>query len=194
MHASTVRARAGVPARARDRAAGRLIQIRAGRPLVSHAGEGVVFARLDMSGTGLAVFDRTLQETNLWLKELMARLDTDDREQAYVILRATLHALRDRIGPENAVHLGAQLPILLRGVYYEGWRMAGTQTRERHKAEFLAHARREMPGVCASDTELAVRAVFEVLWDRVDRGEVAKLVEIFPKELRELWTGVESLT
>ena len=147
-----------------------------------------------MSATGLPVFDRTLQETNLWLKELMARLDIDDRAQAYAILRATLHALRDRIGPENAVHLGAQLPILLRGMYYEGWRITRTPTKERHKSDFLAHAHREMPGVCNSDTELAVRAVFEVLWDRVDQGEIAKLVEIFPKELRELWTGVHALS
>ena len=73
-----------------------------------------------MSTTGLAVFDKTLQETNLWLKELMVRLGTDDREQAYTVLKATLHAVRDRLGPENAAHLGAQLPILLRGVYYEG--------------------------------------------------------------------------
>ena len=90
-----------------------------------------------MSATGLAVFDRTLQETNLWLKELMARLGTDDRTQAYGILKATLHALRDRIGPENATHLAAQLPILLRGVYYEGWRIASTPSRERHVEAFL---------------------------------------------------------
>lgn len=142
-----------------------------------------------MSTTGLAVFDKTLQETNLWLKALMARLGTENREEAYAVLRATLHALRDRIGPENAVHLGAQLPILLRGVYYEGWRMAGTQSKERHKLEFLQHAHREMPGVIDTDTELAVRAVFEVMWDRLDQGEVAKLVKMFPTELRDLWTG-----
>lgn len=146
-----------------------------------------------MSATGLAVFDKTLHETNGWLKELMARLGINDREQAYSILRATLHAVRDRIGPENAVHLGAQLPILLRGVYYEGWHPAGCPTKERHKDEFLKHAHREMAGIVASDTELAVRAVFEVMWERIDQGEIAKLLRILPKELRELWTGVDAL-
>lgn len=147
-----------------------------------------------MSGTGLAVFDKTLQETNLWLKALMARLGTDDRDEAYAILRATLHAVRDRIGPENAVHLGAQLPILLRGVYYEGWRMAGAPSKERHKSAFLQHAHREMPGILDADTELAVRAVFEVMWERLDQGETAKLLKIFPSELRELWTGAGTST
>jgi len=147
-----------------------------------------------MSTTGLAVFDRTLQETNLWLKELMARLGTDDREQAYAVLKATLHAVRDRLGPENAAHLGAQLPILLRGVYYEGWRIAGTPSKERHRDAFFEHVRRGMPGILDCDTELAVRAVFQVMWERVDQGEIAKLMRIFPRDLRELWTGVEAQT
>ena len=77
-----------------------------------------------MSTTGLAVFDTTVQETNLWLKGIMEGLHTDDRHLAYLALRATLHALRDRLGPENAVQLAAQLPMLVRGLYYEGWRLA----------------------------------------------------------------------
>jgi hypothetical protein len=99
-----------------------------------------VDARLSLPGTigvtvmntGVDVFDTTFQETNRWLKELMERLGTYDRHHAYSILRAVLHALRDRIGPANAVHLGAQLPMLIRGLYYEGWHM-GTPTKERHE-------------------------------------------------------------
>ena len=29
------------------------------------------------------------------------------------------------------MHLGAQLPMLLRGLYYEGWHMAGKPTKDR---------------------------------------------------------------
>jgi hypothetical protein len=72
-----------------------------------------------MSKTGLEIFDTTLQETNHYLKRAMEELQTDDRKLAFTALRATLHALRDRIGPANAVHLAAQLPMLLRGAYYE---------------------------------------------------------------------------
>ena len=56
----------------------------------------------------------------------MEQLGTGDRKLAYNVLKATLHALRDRIGPENAIHLGAQLPILVRGIYYDGWQFAQT--------------------------------------------------------------------
>lgn len=140
-----------------------------------------------MTTTGLSIFDKTLQETNVWLKSLMDILYTDDRHAAYVILRATLHALRDRIGPENAVHLGAQLPMLLRGLFYEGWRMAGTPTREHNRQQFLDHVRIEMPPVLAQDAERAVRAVFAVMWERVEPGEIAKVIGLLPADLRDLW-------
>lgn len=137
--------------------------------------------------TGLSVFDSTVQETNLWIKDLMRLLDTEDRHAAYRILRATLHALRDRIGPANAVHLAAQLPMLLRGLYFEGWRMDEGQTRERHKQAFFDHVKREAGTDLGIETEFAVRAVFEVLWKRIDASEGAKLVKMFPEEMRDLW-------
>jgi hypothetical protein len=52
--------------------------------------------------------------------------------------------LRDRIGPANASHLGAQLPMLLRGLYYEGWRMTGAASKERREIEFLEHITQEL--------------------------------------------------
>jgi uncharacterized protein (DUF2267 family) len=140
-----------------------------------------------MSTTGLPVFDTTVQETNLWLKAVMEGLHTDDRHLAYVALRATLHALRDRLGPENAVHLAAQLPMLLRGLYYEGWRLGASQTKERTQTDFLEHVRRELPRGSGIDPNLATRAVFGVMWEKLDLGEVGKVIDLLPAELKELW-------
>jgi uncharacterized protein (DUF2267 family) len=136
--------------------------------------------------TGLAVFDTTVQETNLWLKGVMEGLHTDDRHLAYLALRGTLHALRDRLGPEHAVQLAAQLPMLVRGLYYEGWRLAGP-TRERTRADFLEHVRSELPGSSAIDVNLAARAVFAMMWQKLDMGEVGKVIDLLPPELKELW-------
>jgi uncharacterized protein (DUF2267 family) len=140
-----------------------------------------------MSTTGLPVFDTTVQETNLWLKALMERLHTDDRHLAYLALRAVLHALRDRLQPENAVHLAAQLPMRVRGLYFEGWHMAGTPTKERSRAAFLDHIQSELPRGSPIDPNLAARGVFAVMWAKLDIGEVGKVIERLPPELQELW-------
>ena len=137
--------------------------------------------------SGLHAFDTTIQETNLWLKDLMTRLGTEDSHRACAILRATLHALRDRIGPENATHLGAQLPMLLRGLYYEGWRLSKTPTKERHEPQFIAHVHDMVVDQDEAEVRLGICATLDLLSARIDPGEATKLVMIFPKEMRDLW-------
>ena len=78
-----------------------------------------------MSATGLDVFDRTLHKTNLWLNDVMQELGADNRHQAYRALRATLHALGDRLTIDEVADVGAQLPMLIRGFYYVGWDPSG---------------------------------------------------------------------
>ena len=138
--------------------------------------------------TGLDTFDKTVQEFNLWLKDVMERLNTYDRHHAYSTLRAVLHALRDRIGPENAAHLGAQLPMLLRGLFYEGWDPTGKPTKERHDSAFLAHIARELPrAVELGEVEEGACAVLDVLSKHIDRGAAIKLAGILPQDLRRFW-------
>jgi len=138
--------------------------------------------------TGLDTFDKTVQESNLWLKDVMERLNTYDRRHAYSTMRAVLHALRDRIGPENAAHLGAQLPMLLRGLFYEGWDPTGKPTKERHESAFLAHIARELPRATGpGEIEQGALAVLDVLSKHIDRGAAVKLATIIPKDLRRFW-------
>jgi uncharacterized protein (DUF2267 family) len=62
-----------------------------------------------------------VSETEAWVDDVMRRLGWHDRERVYLVLLATLHALRDSLPRDEAVYIGAQLPPLLRGLYYEGW-------------------------------------------------------------------------
>ena len=137
--------------------------------------------------TGLDTFDTTVQESNLWLKDLAERLNTYDRHHAYSTLRAVLHVLRDRIGPDSAAHLGAQLPMLIRGLYYDGWHPSGKPTKERHKAAFLARVHQELPRATEEEVKTGIYAVFDLLSKKIDRGEAVKLVGMLPKELRDYW-------
>jgi uncharacterized protein (DUF2267 family) len=114
-----------------------------------------------MSTTNHELFSNTLQKTHLWLKDLAEELRWEDQHQAYLALRATLHALRDRLTVDEAAHLGAQLPVLIRGFYYEGWSPAGKPVRERHKEEFCAHVKAYFQREEDIDAEKIVRGVFQ---------------------------------
>ena len=140
-----------------------------------------------MNTSRLEVFDTTLQKTAVWLKEIMVELGSKDRHLAYLALRATLHALRDRLTVEEAVHLGAQLPMLIRGFYYEGWTLS-LRPSKAHKAGFLSSIRDCFgPGI-PPDPERVARAVFKVLAHHVTSGEIKDVKQLLPKDLRDLWS------
>ena len=136
-----------------------------------------------MSATGLEVFDRTIHKTNIWLKDLMEILGCTDRQEAYTSLRATLHALRDRLTIEETAQVAAQLPMLIRGFYFEGWDPSGKPVKERHRNEFLARIERELERYEA-EPEVVVRAVFLVLTNHISEGEIK---DVLPREIRDLW-------
>lgn len=143
-----------------------------------------------MNALGVSALDHTVQETNIWLKGIEEELQLENRQQAYSALRAVLHALRDRLPPDVAIKLGAQLPILIRGIYYEGWHAAGTPTRERHVEEFVEHVWSELPQLFPADALTVTRGVFEILWEKLDAGGFEKVMHHLPAALRELraWT------
>jgi len=134
------------------------------------------------------VFEGTLQKSHVWLNEVMAELDWHDRpHRAYVALRTVLHALRDRLTVEEAVQLGAQLPMLIRGLYYEGWTLKGKPHKERHEEDFLDHVKKAFKDNAAVDAGEVVRAVFKILNWHTSQGEIEDVKQVLPKPLKELW-------
>ena len=139
-----------------------------------------------MSMTGLDVFDRTIQETNIWLKEIMDDVGPD-RRRAYHALRAVLHVLRDRLTVEEAAHLSAQLPMMIRGIYFEGWHPAGKPNTERSREDFLALVDAHLKSTSPINPETATRSVFRTLDAHLTRGEVDHVRTMLPKQIQELW-------
>jgi uncharacterized protein (DUF2267 family) len=145
-----------------------------------------------MSATGLEVFDTTVHKTNNWLNELMRVLEWNERRRAYLGLRATLHALRDRLTVEETAQFAAQLPMLIRGFYYEGWDPTGKPLKDRHKERFLARINQEFRGDGPIDPEKVARGVFTVIAERVSEGEIEDVKHVLPAEIRELWPSPSS--
>ena len=142
-----------------------------------------------MTETGLRAFDHTVQKTNIYINDFAAIAGIEDKQTAFQGLRATLQSLRDRIPPEEAAQLGAQLPVLLAGFYYQGWKLGATPTKERSLDEFLAKVRGNLPQGedYPIDTEELVKHVFKFLADKVTQGEVEDIAKIMPDDLKSLW-------
>lgn len=140
-----------------------------------------------MDQTQVPALDHTIQLTNTWLKSLDEEYLLGRRHNSYGALRAVLHALRDRLTPEQAVHLGAQLPMLVRGVYYDRWRIAKSPSNDRQPEEFLAHVAAELPPMFPRDALGVTKGVFDLLGRELDPGEIAKLINALPVPLHSLW-------
>ena len=137
--------------------------------------------------TSPVIFGKSYEAAQRWINELMEELGNDDPQVAYRVLRGTLHALRDRLQPEEAVDLGAQLSTLIRGIYYEGWNPAATPVRLRTREAFLDRVGRELVPSRDPEPEEAARAVFKVLAFHVTAGEIDDVLGMLPEPLRELW-------
>lgn len=140
-----------------------------------------------MSLTGLEVFDTTLQKTSIWLNGIMEHTGWADRHRAYAAMRGVLHALRDRLTVGEAVDMGAQLPMLVRGIYYEGWRPAGKPLKYRHREQFFQEVAKALVYADEADLEKGIRAVFRVLSEQVTSGEIQQARNQLPEGVRELW-------
>jgi len=136
----------------------------------------------------LKEFTRSLENTKSWIDDLMQIMDTEDEAKACYVLRHTLHALRDHISIEESAHLSAQLPILLRGLYYENWRPSRTPPPDRSLVGFLADVAEHLPeNLALEEVEGLTRDVFYFLAERVSPGEINDVVRSLPKSLRTLW-------
>lgn len=142
-----------------------------------------------MSITSDHVFDVTIQKTDQWLKGIIRQLGwADDRRRAYHALRAVLHALRDRLPDHEVVDLGAQLPMLIRGVYYEGWTLNSDPHRLRKESDFFAKVAEAFPNDPSADAEQITRAVFSVIAEHISAGELKDITLNLPDDLRTLWS------
>jgi uncharacterized protein (DUF2267 family) len=145
--------------------------------------------RTIMTWTGLETFDTAVQKADIWLKDIMLELNVDNRRTAYAGLRAVLHTLRDRLTVDEAVDLGAQLPLLIKGVYYDEWNPSVAPIKDRHLDDFIVRMSRNYHGDPEIPVTQIARAIFKLLERKVSLGEIEDVKGMLPAEFKELWTN-----
>lgn len=138
------------------------------------------------TATRIKTFDKTIQTTNVWLKDVQDELRWEDRHRVYLALRAVLRTLRDCLDVGQAANLAAQLPMLLRGVYYEGWIPAKVPLRMELE-EFLENVRCAFRDETRLDAEDLVARVLRVIVRHIPRGELRGVKHSLSDELQALW-------
>lgn len=138
-----------------------------------------------MTVATVSTLEQTVHKTNQWLDELGQDLQTDHRG-AYRAMRAVLHALRDRLTVQEATDLGAQLPMLVRGFYYEAYNPSDVPTNERHAEAFLQRIAKEMQDVPIEPQD-AASSVFKLLTTYCTAGQISHVKSNLPRELQAMW-------
>ncbi len=140
-----------------------------------------------MRTTGIKTIDHAPQIVAEWLNLLQEDLGWPDRGRAYLLLRETLHAVRDFLTVDEAADLSAQLPLLIRGIFFEGWVPARTPARPRSVDDFLDRVMKSFPDDPPVAPDVAVAAVFSLLRRQISPGEYRQVAWAMRKPLRDLW-------
>ena len=139
-----------------------------------------------MTVTRVDIIDRSVEKAHVWINDLAEELGSEDRQHAYRVLRAFLQALRDHLSVDETAALAAQLPVFIRGVFYEGWNPSRTPDHARDLESFLARIAKEAGLVGETEASMAATAANRVLSRHISAGEAGSVVHHLPQRLREL--------
>ncbi len=140
-----------------------------------------------MSAQGLAVIDHTVQITHEWINELTERLDWTQHKDALRLLRVTLHRIRDHLEVDECAQLSAQLPLLIRGMYFEGWVPKHTPIKVRKAMEFFAAIEEDVADLVEYRGSQDICTIFKLLNARISRGEIEDIRACLPNDIRAYW-------
>ena len=138
-------------------------------------------------------FNKYAQKGEEFVKEIAKELGcSNDIKKAGRILRSTLHVFRDQSSPEESLQLISQLPMLIKAIYVDGWRMNRQGNHIRRLDEFAAKVK-EVDSFSGSEdftseeqSLSAIKAVFRVMKAHVSEGEIEDVRRTLPEGLRPL--------
>lgn len=137
------------------------------------------------SSTSLTSFTNAAQQAQQWVNELARDLCWSE-QSAYRFLKSVLQTLRDWLPPAEMADLSAQLPVLIRGIYFAGWNPSAPVC-ERKKRDFVLSVRSSFGYDDNVDFDVAINAVFKLLDRHISKGEIIQVRNSMKKSLRLLW-------
>lgn len=135
--------------------------------------------------TGLDTFDTSLQKTNQYFKNIELRLNWDGRrDQTYLAVRACIHQLRNHLPLHEAIAFSAQMPLFLKGIYFDSWNSKRNPLKE-NREEFIAGISKEFQ-YSVPDILEVIKTVYDETFYLMDEGERQKIMNLVPKDIAEL--------
>jgi len=134
--------------------------------------------------TGVKNLDNSIDLTNVWLRDILSQLKWQSKDSAYQALRGTLHAIRDRLPAEEAVDLASQLPLIIKGMYYDGWTLRDKPEKFK-KEEFARRVHAQFEFDDNVNPAEVIRAVLRVMYRHMGEGELRDVKFNMPKEIQE---------
>jgi uncharacterized protein (DUF2267 family) len=145
--------------------------------------------RCDNMNTGIRSLDSSLQTTLEWISEIQDELGWTDKEKVYKATKAVLQAMRDRLPIEEVIHVTAELPLVMKGMMFDGYDYSGKPMKIKTIEEFFSHIQEKYgagqgEGVNADE---ACRGVMNIVSEKLGEGEMAKINANLPEHLRPLF-------
>ncbi|MBQ1019273.1 DUF2267 domain-containing protein [Micromonospora sp. D93] len=137
-----------------------------------------------MADSMISAFESSLDKTNLILKDIENAYGwpKDRRNQSYAALRTVLHLLRDRLPVGESVEFAQQLPVLVRGIYFDGWVPSDVPIKL-NRDDFLYEVRQGFPYDAEGGPERVTQVVLDTLRRHVTQGEWQDVKDTMPKDL-----------
>lgn len=140
-----------------------------------------------MSHRTLHTFTHHAEEAQHWVNTLCDDLDWENDKRGYHLLRAVLHTLRDWLSPDELADFSAQLPLVVRGILFEGWDPAALPVIDRAREDFFARVQAECPEDLPDFPDEEVAAVLKLIDKHIASGETREMRAALRKALQGVW-------
>jgi uncharacterized protein (DUF2267 family) len=140
-------------------------------------------------------FEKYAEEGNRFVNEVAFELGTRNRDKAARILRAVLHAVRDRLPAHDAVQFAQGLPMALKGIFIDQYDISDAPVVIRNKEDFIDFIVEKDKFAAAEDfphpddVVWGLKAVFRVFEYHMDPGQVSHIKKLLHSEIVDLIDG-----